>query len=240
MAYTTMVCRLFYAYYGFMAFMFLGVVVMLNVLIAIVSDSYDNAQSRSRHLFLRSRLELAAELVLVMPPWLLRDAGYAPCRGDMLSLLLQKHESRATGTLRQIGGLRHFISKQDGYGGGGVLLLVGASTLFLPLAIVYAIVRLVAARLGKYFRHLQAQALAATGDERNTALEAEELRQWHGEVGCLAHCGLLSLSHQAEAGAGTSQRDASAQRPGVGSQHRELRRGDSRRAASKFGERVRG
>ena len=38
--------------------MFLGVIVMLNVLIAIVSDSYDNAQSRSRHLFLRSRCML--------------------------------------------------------------------------------------------------------------------------------------------------------------------------------------
>lgn len=46
----------------FMLFMFFVVVVMLNVLIAIVSDSYDFALTRSEKLFLRARLQLLAEL----------------------------------------------------------------------------------------------------------------------------------------------------------------------------------
>ena len=40
---------------------------MLNVLIAIVSDSYDRSRVRSRKLFLHSRFELAAEFELVSP-----------------------------------------------------------------------------------------------------------------------------------------------------------------------------
>jgi len=41
-------------------FMFLVVVVMMNVLITIVSDSYDNTMVRSNELFWRARLELVA------------------------------------------------------------------------------------------------------------------------------------------------------------------------------------
>merc|ERR1711998_428232 len=51
----------------FVCFIILVVIMMLNVLIAIVSDSYENAMVRSRQLFLRSRLELAAELELILP-----------------------------------------------------------------------------------------------------------------------------------------------------------------------------
>ena len=43
-------------------FMFLVVVIMMNVLIAIVSDSYDNAMVRSNELYSRARLELVAEV----------------------------------------------------------------------------------------------------------------------------------------------------------------------------------
>ena len=124
----------------FVLFNVMGVIVMLNVLIAIVSDSYDHAVSRSHHLFLRSRLELAGELVLVMPHCLVRDAGFGLARGDMLSLLLTTRESRADGAPRRIGGVRHFVSTRDGYGAGGAVLLFCAVTTFLPFTLVYAAV----------------------------------------------------------------------------------------------------
>ena len=132
----------------FVTFNVILVIVMLNVLIAIVSDSYDKAVARSRHLFLRSRLELAAELVLVLPPGLLRDAGFGLARGDMLSLLLSSRESRADGTARRIGGARHFVSSRDGYGAAGCLFLLCAATVFSPLTLAYAGVRFGARRLG--------------------------------------------------------------------------------------------
>eukprot|EP00613_Pedinella_sp_CCMP2098_P042777 CAMPEP_0171793340 /NCGR_PEP_ID=MMETSP0991-20121206/67499_1 /TAXON_ID=483369 /ORGANISM="non described non described, Strain CCMP2098" /LENGTH=385 /DNA_ID=CAMNT_0012403587 /DNA_START=21 /DNA_END=1178 /DNA_ORIENTATION=+ len=46
----------------FIAFMFFVVVVMLNVLIAVVSDAYDYSMTRAQQLFLRTRLQLVAEL----------------------------------------------------------------------------------------------------------------------------------------------------------------------------------
>lgn len=42
--------------------MFIVSVVMMNILIAIVSDSYEHAMIRAERLFLRARLEIAAEL----------------------------------------------------------------------------------------------------------------------------------------------------------------------------------
>lgn len=41
---------------------FFVVVVMLNVLIAVVSDAYDYSMTRAQQLFLRTRLQLVAEL----------------------------------------------------------------------------------------------------------------------------------------------------------------------------------
>jgi hypothetical protein len=41
---------------------FFVVIILLNVLIAVVSDSYSYAKTKARQLFLRSRLELIAEL----------------------------------------------------------------------------------------------------------------------------------------------------------------------------------
>ena len=49
----------------FVTFVFVCNIVLLNVLIAVVSDSYDYAQTRAANLFLRARIELAAELVAV-------------------------------------------------------------------------------------------------------------------------------------------------------------------------------
>ncbi|GMI37981.1 hypothetical protein TeGR_g13421, partial [Tetraparma gracilis] len=51
-----------YAYAISVVFMFIIVIVMLNVLIAIVSDSYDNAMVKSTELFWLARLELVAEV----------------------------------------------------------------------------------------------------------------------------------------------------------------------------------
>ena len=44
---------------------FIVMVIALNMLIAIVSDSYEYAQIRARKLFLRTRVELAADLVAI-------------------------------------------------------------------------------------------------------------------------------------------------------------------------------
>ena len=49
----------------FVVFMFIVVIILLNILIAIVSDSYDNAMVKSTELFWKSRLELVAEIKTV-------------------------------------------------------------------------------------------------------------------------------------------------------------------------------
>ena len=53
---------------AFVLYEFLITVLLLNMLIAVVSDSYDYAQIRAAKLFLRTRVELAAELVRPRPP----------------------------------------------------------------------------------------------------------------------------------------------------------------------------
>jgi len=69
-------------------FMVLVVVVMMNVLIAIVSDSYDNAMVRSNELFWRARLELVAEVsttfkqVLARMPTVERWEEFSDNRGE--------------------------------------------------------------------------------------------------------------------------------------------------------------
>ena len=68
----------------------------------------------------------------------------------MLSLLLQTHESRVTGTLRHIGGPLSFVSRSDGYGAAGWLLLGGSATLLAPLALPCAALRLGAPHSGTF------------------------------------------------------------------------------------------
>ena len=46
------------------------IVVMINVLIAIVSDAYDNALATSKSLFYRSRFELVKDTTWYHPTWL--------------------------------------------------------------------------------------------------------------------------------------------------------------------------
>ena len=55
-------------------FIFVVIVVLLNVLIAIVSDSYDLSMAKAEALYLRSRLELITETAPIasrLPAWML-------------------------------------------------------------------------------------------------------------------------------------------------------------------------
>ena len=130
----------------FVAFMLLGVIVLLNVLIAIVSDSYMDAQQRSRNLFAVTRLHLAAEMLLVMPTWMFADAGYVPARGNMTHLLFKKSVTRMSGKPVEVGGIRDFCSSH-GYGRAGLALLVSSITLLLPITAIYGTARFVLGRL---------------------------------------------------------------------------------------------
>jgi len=60
----------------FVSYACLVTILLLNILIAVVSDSYEYAQIRSRVLFRRARLELAAELEALTPlfSWFNRGA----------------------------------------------------------------------------------------------------------------------------------------------------------------------
>ncbi|KAH8066613.1 hypothetical protein JL722_1060 [Aureococcus anophagefferens] len=81
---------------------------MMMKMYAILLGEFDEAQyvndwafvmfvARSRVLFVRSRLELAAGLVAVFPRRFLRDAGLGQARGDMLRLLWGPSSRRAGG-----------------------------------------------------------------------------------------------------------------------------------------------
>jgi len=52
----------YYIYWLSVAFMFIIVIVMLNVLIAIVGDSYDATMVKSTELFWRAKVELVAKV----------------------------------------------------------------------------------------------------------------------------------------------------------------------------------
>ena len=57
-----------------MGFIFVVIVVLLNVLIAIVSDSYDLSMAKAEALYYRSRLELITETAPIasrLPKWML-------------------------------------------------------------------------------------------------------------------------------------------------------------------------
>ena len=58
-------------------YMFIMTIVMLNILIAIVSDSYEAAMIRSKAMFVRAKFELAAELVAVREAlgWKFSESG---------------------------------------------------------------------------------------------------------------------------------------------------------------------
>ena len=51
----------------FLSFMLLMTIIMLNVLIAIVSDSYDSVMIRSKKLFLRAKFQIVADMMLMFP-----------------------------------------------------------------------------------------------------------------------------------------------------------------------------
>ena len=56
-----------------LAFMFMMTIVMLNMLIAIISDSYDAAIARSKSLYLRAKFQTTADMVLMFPSILEMD-----------------------------------------------------------------------------------------------------------------------------------------------------------------------
>jgi len=60
----------YFSYALFLAYSFIVVIILLNVLIAIVGDSYDGVLVKSEELFWRSRLELVAEISTTFE-WLL-------------------------------------------------------------------------------------------------------------------------------------------------------------------------
>ena len=51
----------------FLSYMLLMTIIMLNVLIAIVSDSYDSVMIRSKKLFLRAKFQIVADMMLMFP-----------------------------------------------------------------------------------------------------------------------------------------------------------------------------
>ena len=79
----------------FVAYQFLINIVLLNVLIAVVSDSYDYAQIRAAKLFMRARIELAAELVAIGAAKSLAMTGATPKKGapQLLRTILKPLES---------------------------------------------------------------------------------------------------------------------------------------------------
>ena len=67
---------------AFVVFQFLITIVMLNMLVAVVSDSYECAQTRAANLYLRTRIKLTAELVVIgaakarSPTWVTNVLGF--------------------------------------------------------------------------------------------------------------------------------------------------------------------
>jgi hypothetical protein len=59
-------------------FLFIIVIVMMNVLIAIVSDSYDDAMTRAEMLFWCSQLDLIAESTILFKPGNVENGGSFP------------------------------------------------------------------------------------------------------------------------------------------------------------------
>jgi hypothetical protein len=98
----------------FLVFMFFVVVVMLNVLIAIVSDSYDYALTRSEKLFLRARLVLVAELDALG----LTKTDFLPPLVDKWLQKANKVARRGTGGALSLGALFRLQSKDSGGGIG--------------------------------------------------------------------------------------------------------------------------
>ena len=62
----------------FLGYTFIVMILMLNILIAVVSDSYDYAVIKSRQLFCRARLELAAELDVMFSGSCQGGSRYSP------------------------------------------------------------------------------------------------------------------------------------------------------------------
>ena len=67
-------------FYIYLVYLFVIFIVLMNILIAIVSDSFDDAMSRAQKLFWFSRLDLIAESGMVFHPGPRKDGGVFPNR----------------------------------------------------------------------------------------------------------------------------------------------------------------
>jgi len=99
----------------FILFMFFVVVVMLNVLIAIVSDSYDFALTRSEKLFLRARLVLVAELDAL---GLTKTDFWSAFKGNLFQKSKQVARKDASASIRSIGSMFR-LHNQELHSNGG-------------------------------------------------------------------------------------------------------------------------
>ena len=179
-----------YAFLFFLAFTFIGVIVLLNVLIAIVSDSYDKAQAKNKSLFGLIRLEVAAELVLIIPHRFLADAALPAARGDMVRLLAgsvpldaapeKEAAARDDAAPAAVGGPRAFVSSTHGYGAGGALFLACMLTVFLPITLLWLGARALTALLGGDPRRLDPERILSHADDDD---DEESADVWLGRMG---------------------------------------------------------
>ena len=119
-----------YAYFLSAAFMFIVVVVMLNVLIAIVSDSYDNAMVRSNELFWSARLSLVAEVSTTFKATLENNILV---RFDAWAQRRANDNRKATGDRSFSFKLFLFLIQKNEEGGKAWAIRI----LFCPITIVY-------------------------------------------------------------------------------------------------------
>ncbi|GMH89169.1 hypothetical protein TL16_g11374 [Triparma laevis f. inornata] len=115
----------------FICYSFLVVIILLNVLIAIVGDSYDAVLVTSTELFWRSRLELVAEITTTFKMFLLSDLEVWKKRFD-------DHRKRWFGEKGRLPILYGF-KKDHAWANGKNKVALGARILFSPVLLGSAI-----------------------------------------------------------------------------------------------------
>jgi len=112
----------------FMGYSFIVFVVMLNVLIAIVSDSYDAVLVTSTELFWRSRLELIAEITTVFD-WLL-------CGAEIKQYKIKKHSE----SFWSFWGVVIGFEEDHAWSNGNSKVALGFRVVFIPVLLPLTIV----------------------------------------------------------------------------------------------------
>ncbi|GMH99966.1 hypothetical protein TrVE_jg4698 [Triparma verrucosa] len=114
----------------FICYSFLVVIILLNVLIAIVSDSYDAVLVTSTELFWRSRLELVAEITTTFK-WFLQD----------IEVWVKRYEDHERKWFGSWGRLRILYGLEEGHAwaNGKNKVALGVRILFSPVLLGIAI-----------------------------------------------------------------------------------------------------